>query len=124
MSLGLRELQTGGFKSLWQGNAVNVLKGTPQSTLQCFIYAQVSTQTCTNIHSHVHRCSNILYVTLLTDEVIHAWREGQSDSPSEVWTGLCVRGCGTCCVLPLRGITVTQQVGVPYCKVLSLKYSM
>lgn len=27
---------------MWQGNAVNVLKGTPQSTLQCLIYAQVS----------------------------------------------------------------------------------
>uniref|UniRef100_A0A8C1LIF3 Solute carrier family 25 member 24, like n=1 Tax=Cyprinus carpio TaxID=7962 RepID=A0A8C1LIF3_CYPCA len=39
--LGFRELQTGGFRSLWQGNAVNVLKGTPQSTLQCFIYAQM-----------------------------------------------------------------------------------
>lgn len=26
---------------MWQGNAVNVLKGTPQSTLQCLIYAQV-----------------------------------------------------------------------------------
>ncbi|XP_016147059.1 calcium-binding mitochondrial carrier protein SCaMC-1-B-like [Sinocyclocheilus grahami] len=41
VSLGFRELQTGGFRSLWQGNAVNVLKGTPQSTLQCFIYAQM-----------------------------------------------------------------------------------
>uniref|UniRef100_A0A8C1Z221 Solute carrier family 25 member 24, like n=1 Tax=Cyprinus carpio TaxID=7962 RepID=A0A8C1Z221_CYPCA len=39
--LGFRELQTGGFRSLWQGNAVNVLKGTPQSTLQCFIYFQM-----------------------------------------------------------------------------------
>ncbi|NP_001003884.1 solute carrier family 25 member 24, like [Danio rerio] len=41
VSLGFRELQTGGIRSLWQGNAVNVLKGTPQSTLQCFIYAQL-----------------------------------------------------------------------------------
>ncbi|XP_058611103.1 solute carrier family 25 member 24, like isoform X2 [Onychostoma macrolepis] len=41
VSLGFRELQTGGFRSLWQGNAVNVLKGTPQSTLQCLIYAQM-----------------------------------------------------------------------------------
>jgi len=113
--LGLRELQTGGFRSLWQGNAVNVLKGTPQSTLQCFIYAQVSTQTCTSIHSHVHRCSNILDITLPTDEDEHSGREGQSVGPSEVWTGLCVRGGGTRCVLPLRGITVTQQVGAPYC---------
>uniref|UniRef100_A0A8C1NR01 Solute carrier family 25 member 24, like n=2 Tax=Cyprinus carpio TaxID=7962 RepID=A0A8C1NR01_CYPCA len=36
VSLGFRELQTGGFRSLWQGNAVNVLKGTPQSTLQMY----------------------------------------------------------------------------------------
>ncbi|XP_051555644.1 calcium-binding mitochondrial carrier protein SCaMC-3-like isoform X1 [Myxocyprinus asiaticus] len=41
VSLGFRELQTGGFRSMWQGNAVNVLKGTPQSVLQCFIYAQM-----------------------------------------------------------------------------------
>ncbi|KAI7810086.1 solute carrier family 25 member 24, like isoform X2 [Triplophysa rosa] len=41
VSLGFRELKTGGFRSMWQGNAVNVLKGTPQSTLQCFIYAQM-----------------------------------------------------------------------------------
>ncbi|KAJ8357376.1 hypothetical protein SKAU_G00201700 [Synaphobranchus kaupii] len=41
LSHGRRELQLGGFKSMWQGNAVNVLKGTPQSTLQCFIYAQM-----------------------------------------------------------------------------------
>ncbi|ROK87086.1 Calcium-binding mitochondrial carrier protein SCaMC-3 [Anabarilius grahami] len=45
VSLGLRELQTGGFRSLWQGNGVNVLKGTPQSTLQCFIYAQMRLST-------------------------------------------------------------------------------
>ncbi|KAK7162625.1 hypothetical protein R3I93_006841 [Phoxinus phoxinus] len=45
VSLGLRELQTGGIRSLWQGNAVNVLKGTPQSTLQCFIYAQMRMST-------------------------------------------------------------------------------
>ncbi|XP_055058770.2 solute carrier family 25 member 24, like [Misgurnus anguillicaudatus] len=41
VSLGFRVLQTGGFRSMWQGNAVNVLKGTPQSTLQCFLYAQM-----------------------------------------------------------------------------------
>ncbi|XP_056599706.1 solute carrier family 25 member 24, like isoform X2 [Triplophysa dalaica] len=41
VSLGFRELQTGGCRSMWQGNAVNVLKGTPQSMLQCFIYAQM-----------------------------------------------------------------------------------
>ncbi|XP_035278620.1 solute carrier family 25 member 24, like [Anguilla anguilla] len=41
LSRGLRELQFGGFKSMWQGNAVNVLKGTPQSTLQCLIYSQM-----------------------------------------------------------------------------------
>ena len=33
--------RAGGLRSMWQGNAVNVLKGTPQSTLQCMIYAQV-----------------------------------------------------------------------------------
>ncbi|XP_061099502.1 solute carrier family 25 member 24, like [Conger conger] len=41
LSRGFREMQLGGFKSMWQGNGVNVLKGTPQSTLQCFIYAQM-----------------------------------------------------------------------------------
>uniref|UniRef100_A0A4W5P583 Solute carrier family 25 member 24, like n=1 Tax=Hucho hucho TaxID=62062 RepID=A0A4W5P583_9TELE len=40
-SRGFRELKAGGLRSMWQGNAVNVLKGTPQSTLQCLIYAQV-----------------------------------------------------------------------------------
>uniref|UniRef100_A0A3Q3XHF6 EF-hand domain-containing protein n=1 Tax=Mola mola TaxID=94237 RepID=A0A3Q3XHF6_MOLML len=40
-SQGFQEMRTGGLRSMWQGNAVNVLKGTPQSTLQCLIYAQV-----------------------------------------------------------------------------------
>ncbi|XP_037131128.1 solute carrier family 25 member 24, like isoform X1 [Syngnathus acus] len=40
-SRGFRELRVGGLRSMWQGNAVNVLKGTPQSTLQCLIYAQM-----------------------------------------------------------------------------------
>ncbi|XP_061654454.1 solute carrier family 25 member 24, like isoform X1 [Phyllopteryx taeniolatus] len=38
---GLQELRFGNLRSMWQGNAVNVLKGTPQSTLQCLIYAQM-----------------------------------------------------------------------------------
>ncbi|XP_076151371.1 solute carrier family 25 member 24, like [Alosa pseudoharengus] len=42
--LGFRELQAGGLRSMWQGNMVNVLKGTPQSTLQCLIYAQMKVQ--------------------------------------------------------------------------------
>ncbi|XP_068605202.1 solute carrier family 25 member 24, like [Brachionichthys hirsutus] len=48
-SQGFREMKAGGLRSMWQGNAVNVLKGTPQSTLQCLIYAQmrVSTQSRT-----------------------------------------------------------------------------
>ncbi|KAG7264041.1 hypothetical protein CRUP_028743 [Coryphaenoides rupestris] len=36
--------RAGGLRSMWQGNAVNVLKGTPQSTLQCMIYAQERTK--------------------------------------------------------------------------------
>uniref|UniRef100_A0A3P8X151 Solute carrier family 25 member 24, like n=1 Tax=Cynoglossus semilaevis TaxID=244447 RepID=A0A3P8X151_CYNSE len=40
-SQGFQEMRAGGLRSMWQGNAVNVLKGTPQSTLQCLIYAQV-----------------------------------------------------------------------------------
>uniref|UniRef100_A0A3P9PX46 Solute carrier family 25 member 24, like n=1 Tax=Poecilia reticulata TaxID=8081 RepID=A0A3P9PX46_POERE len=40
-SQGFQELRGGGLRSMWQGNYVNVLKGTPQSTLQCLIYAQV-----------------------------------------------------------------------------------
>ncbi|XP_066537448.1 solute carrier family 25 member 24, like isoform X2 [Hoplias malabaricus] len=45
VSLGLQDLKTGGLRCMWQGNAVNVLKGTPQSTLQCFLYAQMRKQT-------------------------------------------------------------------------------
>ncbi|KAG9273712.1 calcium-binding mitochondrial carrier protein SCaMC-1-B-like [Astyanax mexicanus] len=45
VSLGLQDLRTGGLRSMWQGNAVNVLKGTPQSTLQCFLYTQMRKQT-------------------------------------------------------------------------------
>ncbi|KAG9334086.1 hypothetical protein JZ751_009178 [Albula glossodonta] len=41
LSQGFREMRSGGVWSMWQGNAVNVLKGTPQSTLQCLIYSQV-----------------------------------------------------------------------------------
>ncbi|XP_026854119.2 solute carrier family 25 member 24, like isoform X2 [Electrophorus electricus] len=44
VSLGLRDLKPGGVRSMWQGNAVNVLKGTPQSTLQCFLYAKMRKQ--------------------------------------------------------------------------------
>uniref|UniRef100_A0A3P8XRL6 Solute carrier family 25 member 24, like n=1 Tax=Esox lucius TaxID=8010 RepID=A0A3P8XRL6_ESOLU len=40
-SQGIRELTAGGVKSMWQGNAVNVLKGTPQTTLQCLIYTEL-----------------------------------------------------------------------------------
>ncbi|XP_070701818.1 solute carrier family 25 member 24, like [Pempheris klunzingeri] len=40
-SQGFQEIRAGGLRSMWQGNAVNVLKGTPQSTLQCLIYAQM-----------------------------------------------------------------------------------
>uniref|UniRef100_A0A8C6TQG7 Solute carrier family 25 member 24, like n=1 Tax=Neogobius melanostomus TaxID=47308 RepID=A0A8C6TQG7_9GOBI len=43
-SQGFQELRTGGVRSMWQGNTVNVLKGTPQSTLQCLIYAQSYTE--------------------------------------------------------------------------------
>uniref|UniRef100_A0A3Q3BL10 Solute carrier family 25 member 24, like n=1 Tax=Kryptolebias marmoratus TaxID=37003 RepID=A0A3Q3BL10_KRYMA len=43
-SQGFQELKAGGLRSMWQGNAVNVLKGTPQSTLQCLIYAQSRSQ--------------------------------------------------------------------------------
>ncbi|KAM8838938.1 solute carrier family 25 member 24, like [Synchiropus picturatus] len=45
LSQGLREMKSGGLRSMWQGNAVNVLKGTPQSTLQCLIYAQMKVHT-------------------------------------------------------------------------------
>uniref|UniRef100_A0A1A8MDN7 EF-hand domain-containing protein n=6 Tax=Nothobranchius TaxID=28779 RepID=A0A1A8MDN7_9TELE len=44
-SQGLQELKGGGLRSMWQGNTVNVLKGTPQSTLQCLIYAQMKVHT-------------------------------------------------------------------------------
>lgn len=100
---------------MWQGNVVNVLKGTPQSTLQCFIYAQVCTQTRT--HTCIYTFAQVSERSLSdrTDADVQSWGEGQSVCASKVWTGLCVRGCGTCCVLPLRGIRVTQQVGVSYC---------
>lgn len=41
LTRGFSEMRACGLRSMWQGNAVNVLKGTPQSTLQCLIYAQV-----------------------------------------------------------------------------------
>ncbi|KAM4605221.1 solute carrier family 25 member 24, like [Polymixia lowei] len=44
-SQGFQELKAGGLRSMWHGNAVNVLKGTPQSTLQCLIYAQMKVHT-------------------------------------------------------------------------------
>ncbi|XP_076003875.1 solute carrier family 25 member 24, like [Genypterus blacodes] len=44
-SQGFQELRAGGLRAMWQGNAVNVLKGTPQSTLQCLIYAQMKVYT-------------------------------------------------------------------------------
>lgn len=44
-SQGFQEMKAGGLRSMWQGNAVNVLKGTPQSTLQCLIYAQMKVYT-------------------------------------------------------------------------------
>ncbi|XP_071780475.2 solute carrier family 25 member 24, like [Centroberyx gerrardi] len=44
-SQGFQELRAGGLRAMWQGNAVNVLKGTPQSTLQCLIYAQMKAYT-------------------------------------------------------------------------------
>ncbi|XP_047444447.1 solute carrier family 25 member 24, like [Mugil cephalus] len=44
-SQGFQEMRAGGVRSMWQGNAVNVLKGTPQSTLQCLIYAQMMVYT-------------------------------------------------------------------------------
>uniref|UniRef100_A0A665XB87 Calcium-binding mitochondrial carrier protein SCaMC-1-A-like n=1 Tax=Echeneis naucrates TaxID=173247 RepID=A0A665XB87_ECHNA len=43
-SQGFQEVKAGGLRSMWQGNAVNVLKGTPQSTLQCLIYTQNRSQ--------------------------------------------------------------------------------
>ncbi|XP_031149559.1 solute carrier family 25 member 24, like isoform X2 [Sander lucioperca] len=45
-SQGFQEMtRAGGLRSMWQGNVVNVLKGTPQSTLQCLIYAQMKVYT-------------------------------------------------------------------------------
>ncbi|KAM9845347.1 solute carrier family 25 member 24, like [Aulostomus maculatus] len=44
-SQGFQEIRAGGLRSMWQGNAVNILKGTPQSTLQCLIYAQMKMYT-------------------------------------------------------------------------------
>ncbi|XP_066548330.1 solute carrier family 25 member 24, like [Amia ocellicauda] len=38
---GFRGMRAGGIKSMWQGNIANVLKGTPQSTLQYVIYTQM-----------------------------------------------------------------------------------
>ncbi|KAL0966968.1 hypothetical protein UPYG_G00302880 [Umbra pygmaea] len=45
LSQSFTELKAGGVKSMWHGNAVNVLKGTPQSTLQCLIYTQFKCST-------------------------------------------------------------------------------
>ncbi|KPP65400.1 calcium-binding mitochondrial carrier protein SCaMC-1-B-like [Scleropages formosus] len=48
LSQSFKEIQAGGLRSMWQGNLVNVLKGTPQSTLQFFIYNQMK------MHSQSH----------------------------------------------------------------------
>uniref|UniRef100_A0A8C3B1X4 Solute carrier family 25 member 24, like n=1 Tax=Cyclopterus lumpus TaxID=8103 RepID=A0A8C3B1X4_CYCLU len=53
-SQGFQEMRAGGLRSMWQGNTVNVLKGTPQSTLQCLIYAQVR-------HTVVGKLSSVNY---------------------------------------------------------------
>ncbi|XP_041847321.1 solute carrier family 25 member 24, like [Melanotaenia boesemani] len=45
LSQGFQEMRAGGLRSMWQGNAVNMLKGTPQSTLQCLIYTQMKVYT-------------------------------------------------------------------------------
>ncbi|KAK2895946.1 solute carrier family 25 member 24, like [Channa argus] len=45
LSQSFQEVKAGGVRSMWQGNAANVLKGTPQSTLQCLIYAQMKVTT-------------------------------------------------------------------------------
>ncbi|XP_048845236.1 solute carrier family 25 member 24, like [Brienomyrus brachyistius] len=45
MSPSFKEVRFGAFKSMWQGNMVNVLKGTPQSTLQYVIYSQMKSHT-------------------------------------------------------------------------------
>ncbi|KAF6736171.1 Calcium-binding mitochondrial carrier protein SCaMC-1-B [Oryzias melastigma] len=48
LTRGFGEMRACGLRSMWQGNAVNVLKGTPQSTLQCLIYAQMKVHTKTS----------------------------------------------------------------------------
>ncbi|KAM6918350.1 solute carrier family 25 member 24, like [Xenentodon cancila] len=45
ISQGFQEMRSCNLRSMWQGNTVNVLKGTPQSTLQCLIYAQMKVYT-------------------------------------------------------------------------------
>ncbi|XP_061587783.1 solute carrier family 25 member 24, like [Cololabis saira] len=45
MTQGFQEMRAYNLRSMWQGNTVNVLKGTPQSTLQCLIYAQMKVYT-------------------------------------------------------------------------------
>ncbi|KAK6484612.1 calcium-binding mitochondrial carrier protein SCaMC-1-B-like isoform X1 [Huso huso] len=52
---GLKQIRPDGLKSLWQGNTVSVLKGSPQSAFQYLIYSQIKlfghvTEDNLNIH--------------------------------------------------------------------------
>lgn len=91
---------------MWQGNAVNVLKGTPQSTLQCLIYAQVRLSIELLVYSlFFFRLISTLRCPLLRlDEGLHPKQDpADSDSAAAFRVGLHLWSCGSRCLLPLRG---------------------
>lgn len=125
-SQGFQEMRAGGLRAMWQGNAVNVLKGTPQSTLQCLIYAQVRHTAADRIYSMNYWCTSLLFLidkctVLCPDEGVHPKQNtGESDGAAAFWLGLCVRCCCSRCLLPFRGIRDQWQVWVlsHFCPVL------
>lgn len=105
-SQGFQEMRGGGLRSMWQGNAVNVLKGTPQSTLQCLIYAQVRLSIELLVYSlFFFRLISTLRCPLLRlDEGLHPKQDpADSDSAAAFRVGLHLWSCGSRCLLPLRG---------------------
>lgn len=102
---------------MWQGNTVNVLKGTPQSTLQCLIYAQVRRSTETLQHESLMAQSKgpIRASLICPDEGIYSKQDpGDPDGAAAFWFGLCVRCCRSHCLLPFRGMRDQRQVSMLY----------
>jgi len=125
LSQGFREMRAGGLRSMWQGNAVNVLKGTPQSTLQCLVYAQVRPWISDLNNTWKASCfqwmSTLRASLFYPDEGLHSKQNpGASDGAAALRLGLHLRSSRSRCLLPFRGIRDQRQVWVlsHFCSVL------